>query len=176
MNSDFLTRVKVSIIAACMMFPVQADDHIMADKTAVQAAFLYNFALFTDWPSLPDNAFNFCVIADERMLEALASVKNKQVKDRPIFIKRIETIKQTSNCQILFVGASEHKSMRNLAEHTGAAPVLVVSEDNSDDLRDTIIVLSEQQNRISFKINRTEASKRSLTFSSKLLRLATQVY
>jgi len=176
MNSDFLTRVKVSIIAACMMFPVQADDHIMADKTAVQAAFLYNFALFTDWPSLPDNAFNFCVIADERMLEALASAKNKQVKDRPIFVKRIQSAKQALNCQILFVGAPEHKSMKELAQQTGMAPVLMVSEENPDNLHDAVIVLNEQQNRISFKINRTEASKRSLIFSSKLLRLATQVY
>ncbi len=164
------------LIAGCMTFPAQADERIMADKTSLQAAFLYNFALFTEWPSLPANAFNFCVIADDHMLDALASLKNKQMKDRPIFARKIESSKQAGNCQILFVGTSKHQSMKDITEQIGTDPVLVVSEEDSDAPPEAIILLSEQQNRISFKINRTEASKRSITFSSKLLRLATQVY
>jgi hypothetical protein len=176
MNSDLLKRLIGLLLACCLVFTSQADDRIMADKTAIQAAFLYNFALFTDWPVLPDDAFNICVIADDHILDALASVKNKRVKDRPIFIKRIESSKQARNCQVLFVGASEQPSLKEIAEQISTAPVLVVSEDNSDVLREAIILLSEKQNKISFKINRTEAARRSITFSSKLLNLATQVY
>jgi hypothetical protein len=60
-----------------MLLPARADDRIMADKFAIQAALIYNFALFTDWPSLPDGAFNICVIADDHILEALASIKRR---------------------------------------------------------------------------------------------------
>jgi hypothetical protein len=52
----------------------------------------------------------------------------------------------------------------------------LVADEDSAAMSEVIILLREQQNRISFKINRTEASKRFMTFSSKLLRLATQVY
>jgi len=175
MNSDSLRQLLL-FLTACTMIPVQAGDRIVADRTAIQAAFLYNFALYTEWPSLPDNAFNFCVIADDHMLEALASIKTKQIKDRPIFIQKIESPKQASNCQILFVGKSEHRALKDIAGQIGTDPVLVVTEEDSDNLREALIVLAEQQNRISFKINRTEATKRSMTFSSKLLKLAVQVY
>jgi hypothetical protein len=173
---DLPIRLGAFLLAASMMFPVQADDHILADKTSIQAAFLYNFALFTDWPSLPDNEFTICVIADDHMLEALASVRNKQIKDRTIIIKKIDSYNQAKICQILFVGNTEHPAMKMIAEKIGTTPVLVVSEEDAYDLKEVIIALGEQQNRISFKINRTEASQRSLTFSSKLLKLAILVY
>lgn len=176
MTSDSPKRWLAMFLGACMMLPAQADDRIMADKTAIQAAFLYNFALFTEWPNLPDNAFTFCVIADDHMLDALASIKTKLMKNRPIVIQKIEAPKQARNCQILFVGNSEHRLMKDIAGQINTDPVLVVAEEDSVDLRQAIILLSEQQNRIGFKINRTEASKRSITFSSKLLKLAVQIY
>lgn len=175
MNFKSFLRSIALILAVFITYPAQADDRPIADKPALQAAFLYNFALFTDWPSLPENAFIFCVLADDQLLEALASIKSKQVKDRPIVVRKIDSSKQIRNCQILFVGTSEHQSMKDITQQIGTDPVLVVSEEDSDALPEAIILLSEQQNRISFKINRTEASKRSITFSSKLLRLATQV-
>ena len=169
-------RFIASLIVGCVTFPAQADDIVMADKSSVQAAFLYNFAFFTEWPSLPENAFNFCVLADDHLLEALASLKNKQMKDRPILIRKIESSNQARSCQILFVGASAHQSMKEIAAQIGTDPVLLISDEDFAAMPEVIILLREQQNRISFKINRTESSKRSMTFSSKLLRLATQGY
>ncbi len=176
MNSDWLKRLTAFILAGCMMFTVRADNHMVADKTTIQAAFLYNFALFTEWPSLPDNAFNICVMANDQILGALASVKNKQIKDHPISIKKLDSYHQAKDCQILFVGNAGHPSMKLIAETIGTAPVLVVAEEGAYDLREVIIALGEQQNRVSFKINRTEAALRSISFSSKLLKLAVQVY
>ncbi len=176
MNSDLYLRPLALLLTCLMMFPAQADDRVMADKTAIQAAFLYNFGLFTEWPSLPDNGFNICVMADDQMLDSLASVRNKQIKDRPVLIKKIDSYNQAKSCQILFVGNPEHPSMKIIAEKIGTSPGLVVSEEATYDLREVIVALSEQQNRIGFKINRSEAAKRSLTFSSKLLKLAIQVY
>jgi hypothetical protein len=164
------------LVAGCVTFPAQADDLVMADKSSVQAAFLYNFALFTEWPSLPENAFSFCVLVDDHLLEALASLKSKQMKDRPILVRRIESSNQARSCQILFIGPAAHQSMKDIAAQIGADPVLLVSDEDTAAMSEVIILMREQQNRISFKINRAEASKRSMTFSSKLLRLATQVY
>jgi hypothetical protein len=164
------------LITGCVTFPAQADDLVMADRSSIQAAFLYNFALFTEWPVLPENAFSFCVLGDDHLLEALVSMKNKQMKDRPILVKRIESSTQARNCQILFVGPAAHQSMKDIVAQIGTDPVLLVADEDSASMSEVIILLREQQSRISFKINRAEASKRSMTFSSKLLRLATQVY
>lgn len=176
MNSDPLKCLIAFLFAGSLMITAQADELVVADKTDIQAAFLFNFGLFTDWPRLPDNEFRICVIADDNMLGALSAKKNKQIKNRSISIVKVDSLKNARSCQILFIGASAHALLKNVEEKLGQEPVLVVAEENSYDLREVIIALNEQQNRIGFKINRTEASKRSLTFSSRLLKLATQVY
>ena len=176
MNSDLIIRVISYIFACGLILPVQAENNVMADKVAVQAAFLFNFGLFTEWPSLPDNEFKICVIADDKILNALAALKNRRIKEHSISINKIDSSKLAVQCQILFVGISAQTSMKEIAGQIALAPVLVIAEEGSYDPGDVIIALNEQQNRIGFKINRTEAAKRSLTFSSKLLKLATQVY
>ena len=131
-------RFIVLLLAGCVTFPAQADDLVMADKSSIQAAFLYNFALFTEWPSLPENAFNFCVLADDHLLEALASIKSKQMKDHPILVKKIESPNQARNCQILFVGASAHQSMKDIAAQLGTDPVLLVADEDPPPCRKSL--------------------------------------
>jgi hypothetical protein len=67
-------------------------------------------------------------------------------------------------------------SIDNLAKQIGNAPVLMVSKEDGYDPKNVMIGLVIQQGRVRFKINRTAAQANSLTFSSKLLKLAIQVY
>ena len=153
-----------------------AADDVVADESALEAAFLYNFALFTEWPEYPANEFTICVMGSEPVLAALEPVKKKQLKDRPVSIANISSDTQARSCQVLFVGRSAHSSLGNLVREIGKSPVLVVSEENSYDPKDVIISLVAQQGRIGFKINHTAAQANSLTVSSKLLKLALLVY
>ena len=172
----FKALLAALMLACCALRPVLADDTIVADKNTVEAAFLYNFALYTEWPDLPAGEFRICVMGSEAMLAALEPVKKKQLKEHRVSVTNITSAKQAQSCQILFVGSSEHASIGNLARQIGIAPVLVVSEENSYDPNNVIIALAEQQGRITFKINRTAAQTNSLVVSSKLLKLAQQVY
>ncbi|MFZ2542090.1 MAG: YfiR family protein, partial [Gallionella sp.] len=131
---------------------------------------------FTEWPDLPGDEFRICVLGSKSVLAALESVKKKQLKEHPIRITNITSESQVQSCQVLFVGRSEHASINNLANEIGNAPVMVVSEENGYDPKNVTISLVAQQGRIAFKINRTAALENSLTVSSKLLKLALQVY
>jgi len=91
-------------------------------------------------------------------------------------VTHITSATQALSCQILFVGQSDHASISNLSRQIGKAPVLVVAEESSFDQRDVTIVLVPQQGRIGFKINNTSAQASSMIISSKLLKLAQQVY
>ena len=164
------------LLACCALRPAFADDTIVADKSAVEAAFLYNFALFTEWPDPPANEFRICVLGSDPVLAALEPVRKKQIKELPVIVTKISSVTQAQSCQVLFVGRSEHASIGNLARQIGNAPVLVVSEENGYDPKNVIIALVAQQGRIAFRINRTSAQASSLTVSSKLLKLAQQVY
>ena len=175
-NMRFNARLAVLLLAYCALRPVLAAEALIADESTVEAAFLYNFALFTEWPDLPANEFRICVLGSEPMLAALDSIKRKQIKEHPVKVMNISAAAQMQTCQILFVGQSEHESIGKLARQIGNAPVLVVSEEDGYDPKNVIISLVTQQGRIGFKINRTAAQANSLTVSSKLLKLAQQVY
>ena len=172
----FNLRPVVLLLACYVPQPAFAVEPIVADQSAVEAAFLYNFALFTEWPDLPADEFKICVLGSDPVLAALEPVKKKQIKDRPVSITKISVSAQAQSCQVLFVGRSEHASIAKLANQIGTAPILVVSMENGYDPKNVIIELVALQGRISFKINRTAAQANSLTVSSKLLKLAQQVY
>lgn len=172
----FNARFVILLLVCCALRPALADDDIIADRSAVEAAFIYNFALFTEWPDLPVNEFRICVQGSEQVFAALETVKKKQIKEHPIIVINISAENQVKSCQVLFVGRSAHASIGSLSRIISNAPVLVISEENGYDPKNVIILLLEQQGRISFKINRTSAQANSLTLSSKLLKLAQQVY
>jgi hypothetical protein len=156
--------------------PVNAANEIAANENAVQAAFLYNFALFTEWPSLTAKQFNICVMASEPVFEALQPFKAKQVRGLPVMVSKIDTARQSGSCQVLFIGQAQHASIKNLSSQIGNTPILLVAEENSFDPQNVTITLVPQQGRIGFKINNTLAQAGSLSISSKLLKLAQQVY
>jgi hypothetical protein len=172
----FKALLAALMLDCCALRPAFADDAIVADKNTVEAAFLYNFALFTDWPDLPAAEFRICVMGSETMLAALEPVKKKQLKEHPVSVTKVSSTIQAQSCQVLFVGESEHTSIASLARQIGKAPVLVVAEEDGYDPHNVIIVLAKQQGRVTFKINRTAALANSLSLSSKLLKLAQQVY
>jgi len=166
----------VLLIACWLTQPAIADNIAVADKSAVEAAFLYNFALFTEWPELPADEFRICIMGSDPVLAALEPVKKKQIKEHPVSVTSISSTKQANACQIVFVGKSAHASIGDLTKQIGKAPVLVVAEANGYNPKSVIISLVTQQGRIAFNINLTAAKENSLTLSSKLLKLALQVF
>jgi hypothetical protein len=164
------------LLACCAEQPAIAADDIVADESALEAAFLYNFALFIEWPEYPANEFRICVLGNDRVLAALEPIKKKQVKEHPVSVEKISSETQALSCQVLFVGQTEHAAIHSLAGKLGNAPVLVVSEENGYNPKDVIISLVKLQGRIGFKINLTAAEANSMTVSSKLLKHALQVY
>ena len=172
----FNFQLTVLLLTCSTMQPAIAADGIIAEESAVEVAFLYNFALFTEWPDIPANEFRICVLGSGPLLAALEPVKKKQLKERPINVTNITSAAQIQSCQVLFVGRSEHASINNLARQIGNAPVMIVAEEDGYDPNNVIISLVPQQGRIAFKINRTAAQAKSLTISSKLLKHALQIY
>jgi hypothetical protein len=172
----FNIRLAVVLLACCALGTAMAADGIVADESAIETAFLYNFALLTEWPELPANEFRICVLGSDRIFEALEPVKKKLIKEHRVSVTSISSADQAKSCQLLYVGRTGHASIRNLASQLGNAPVLVVSEENGYDPRDVIIALVKLQGHIGFNINRTAAEANSLTVSSKLLKLALKVY
>lgn len=160
----------------CCMAPTGRAQALMAQESELQAALLFNFAVYTDWPGLAADNIEFCILGSQPMLEALSRLQHKKIKGRALTLKAITAPAQAAACQVLFVGQSEQKQIRTLNQLMAAAPLLLVAEEDDFDLKDVVIALRKQDGRYSFKINQTAAQSRSLNISSRLLKLATLVY
>lgn len=156
----------------------QAQSEADLSPSDVEAAYLYNFGKFIDWPE-PDSGaaqFSICVVGKDDFGPALDSlVQSDTVKGQPIAVKRLPAVAVTEACQILFLAPSEKTRLAKDLDTLKDKPVLTVS--NIPDFLDHggIIQFIVQDNRVRFAVNLAAATRAHLSFSSELLKVAVYV-
>jgi hypothetical protein len=145
-------------------------------EAALKAAFIYNFAKFTEWPQavLPAaTPFLMCVLGDPAVGEALErAVKGRAVSGHGIAVSRETTDGPLTSCHILYVtGVSAVQATRILAS-LRAASVLTISDFNEFVRLGGMTQFFVEEGNMRFCINVDSARRPGLQFSSKLLALA----
>lgn len=143
----------------------------------VKAAFLYNFARFTEWPDDAvggqDAPFVLGILGEDPFGNNLEqTVSGKQVNDRPLVIRRGGTLEDIGPCHILFVSESENRRLTEILAGVASRPVLTVGESDDFTQRGGMIRLLRKADRVRFEIKARVAERAGLKISSKLLRLA----
>ncbi|WP_110186062.1 YfiR family protein [Pokkaliibacter plantistimulans] len=143
---------------------------------SVKAAYLYNFALFTEWPERIGAPFRLCVLGDSSMDEALHRLEGKPVQQgAQVEIVHTELDQDWSSCRMFFLD-SEHQDNLSQALHKLASlPVLTVTDGEEGVPRGFMIGLASRDNRLQFDINLYAARNVGLNFSARLLKLANDV-
>jgi hypothetical protein len=170
-------RVAAIALAATLI----AANRIAADEgadvtldVAVKAAFLYNFAKFTEWPALAAGApVLFCVVGDDRIADALAeTVRGQNISGHALDVSRPRDIATWHVCHLLFIADEETRRSAGGLSRTKALAVLTVSDAKGFSQADGIIELYVEGGRIRFAINVDAAERSGLYISSRLLGLA----
>jgi len=145
------------------------------DVAAVKAAFLYNFAKFTEWPALPAGvALVFCVVGDDGIADALAqTVRGQSVNDHPLGVSRPHDSATWRVCHFLFIAEAEARRSAGGLSSIKMLPVLTVSDGKGFIEAGGIIELYVESGRMRFAINAKAAELTGLRLSSRLLGLAT---
>lgn len=171
-----MCRVWCCLCLVLFGVPAAATEDQVADDTLVKAAFIYNFAKFTDWPSKswngPKTPLNLCTTGNDALISNLGRLNKETIGGRPVTISTFSAGNEASACHILYIGASEHRHFTRLIQQTRDAPVLTISEIGRFAAAGGIIQLYHDQQRIRFKINLEVARSRGLNLSSRLLDLA----
>lgn len=139
---------------------------------ALKAAFLYNFALFTEWPKLPGEAFDFCILGPDPFGPALDALARKSLHGRSIRPRRLPDGNDAYSCHLLFIASSAQANWTRLAADLRQQPILTVAEASDGDGSSAMIRIVPDGNRLAFEINQSAAKTAGLVLSSKLLRLA----
>jgi hypothetical protein len=158
--------------------PVAAAEAAEASREyLIKAAFLYNFAKFTEWPagSFPDSGapLDICVFGEDPFGNALESIAGKTIRGRKVAVHRVASIEAGAACHLLFISESEATRLARILESLRGRPVLTIADMPEFARSGGIINLkTNRKEKVRFEINVTIAKRAGLKFSSKLLSLA----
>lgn len=141
----------------------------------LKAAYLYNFAAFTEWPADAPATLQVCIHGRDPYGEDLAQLEGKQVGGRSLQVRRAVPLEGLASCQLVYVAAGEVGNLSRVLEVLRGRPVLTVT-DSPDTLEQGVgINMETRQGRVTFQVNLAAVRRTGLNLSSKLLRLATEV-
>jgi len=142
----------------------------------MKAAYLYEFALSTDWPESafadPIAPLRVCVLGRDPFGPTLRNIVGRKVGDRHVVTSYYANIVGVERCHVLFISRSKKKRLAKILEHLQNRPVLVVADTPNFMQAGGIINFTIVEKQIRFEINATAAERVGLRLSSELLRMA----
>ena len=149
----------------------------IAEEYQVKAAFLLNFTKFVDWPQQvfqgPGDPMSICILGQNPFGPLLdRAARATTVASRTVSVRQVADGQQASQCQIVFVGASECKRWRALLEGLRDRSVLTVGESEGFLADGGVVSFKLTGDRVRIEISTAAADRAGLHISAKLLSLA----
>jgi hypothetical protein len=141
----------------------------------LKAAFLYNFALFTEWPASIGSTLNLCVYGRDPFGEEIDALQGKPVGDRRMVVRRVASVEGLTVCQVVFISDPSGDGISRVLSTLRGATVLTIADAPGAAKQGVALNMSVVQNKITFEANLTAVRAANLKLSSKLLSLATEV-
>jgi len=139
----------------------------------LKAAFVYQFAKYTQWPDYASKDITFCSFEHQIINEALAKLTNKRVKQRTVKVRYLSDVsKINSACQVLFISGASQYDIKQILANTATMPILTVGDGEHFMAQGGMIALSRRGIKQRFIINNHRTAAANLKLSSKLLQLA----
>ncbi len=146
---------------------------------AVKAAFVFNFARFTQWPessfSDADTPYQLCFVGNDEVADEFKTIHGKKNGPRLIQVRQLEgdPARDCKMCHIIFISRDvNQKTADQILSKIKDRAVLVIGETKDFAKKGGVINFFSKENRLQFEINTRTAKDRGLSLSSRLLKLA----
>lgn len=173
------SRIRAAGMAVLVAVGLLGGRGAIAAPTAqqVEAVFLFYFSQFVDWPpgSFADQSSPIVigVLGDDPFDGSLdQAVAGERVNGRPVVVRRLKSLADTTGCHILYISSSEAAQLTQIMSALKGRKVLTVSDLGGFVQSGGMIrfVLIDQHVRL--VVNPQAAQAAGLKLSSKLLRAA----
>ena len=170
----FLCLLQLGLACACLLgaTPAWSED---LPEYRLKAAFLYNFAAFTEWPADVGATLNLCIYGADPFAGEIDALNGKTASSRKIEVHRKSSLDTLKSCQIVFISAAASGQLPRVTDALRGLPVLSIADSPGAARQGVMLNMNLVQGRVSFEANLVAARSARLTLSSKLLRLATEV-
>jgi uncharacterized protein DUF4154 len=170
----------LTVCAAMAILPLTPMIAAAQDVTesALKAAFIFNFAKFTEWPAgvmVTGEPLVLCVLGDAAIGEALErAVKSRTVLGHPMDVSQAASSgPPREGCHILYVSGVTASQAAKLVAGLRDAPVLTMSDADGFTQVGGIAQFFFVQGQLRFNVHLESAKRARLRISSRLLALAT---
>lgn len=146
-------------------------------ESEMKAAFVFNFAVFTEWPAevLAAGApLRLCADAGASYYPALLRMADKQVNGHRLTVQRLAGA-SLRHCHVLVLGSAERDRWSQMRRDLAGAHVLTVTDDRVIGADGAVIGMTVEHQHIGFDVDLAAARSARLVLSSKLLRLARSI-
>lgn len=160
------------------MWPAEKDYYTSREKQ-IKAAFIYNFTKFIEWPesAFAAGADHFIIgnYGDPAFFEYLVQLEGEKINGRSIKIIQYNSLTEIKNVQVVFIQSTRQAELKAVLDQLHPMPILTIGENERFLRSGGTINFIVHKNRVGFEINIKSAQNANLTFSSKLLNLATNL-
>ncbi len=155
-------------------------EEITGSENSLKAVCLYNFLIFISWPSFPQDKITIGILGDDPLDGVFNEVHGRPVRgtNLPLQVKYFGPFRKginLSECQLIYIGASERRHYKQIMEHVNNGPVLTVSEHNNFLDAGGMINLVIFDNNMRWEIDRSNVETAGLSLSAQLLKSAIRV-
>jgi YfiR/HmsC-like len=146
-----------------------------ATREQIQAAYLYRFLDFVEWPStapVESAAFCICVLGDERLTRALeSSVDGKSILGRRVVARQLTDVREAKPCHLLFL-TGRRQTVAAQVLVLQKEPVLTVSDVPGFQNDGGMVTFYFKGDRMQFDNNVENAKRQGILISSRLIQLS----
>ena len=147
-----------------------------ASMAALKAAFILNFAKFSEWPAdalAPGQQIMMCVVGDGAVSDALTdTIKGRTIEGHQLTVAVLKPDASAAGCHLLYVSTGDIKRSNTMLGSAKSAAVLTVSDADNFAESGGVAQLIVENDRMRFAINLDAAQRGHVRLSSKLLTLA----
>jgi hypothetical protein len=164
-------------LALALLGRTTVDVHAQtAAAPALKAAFVFNFARFSEWPAdalPPQSPLTLCVVGDDDVERALAqTVKGQVVADHPVVVVRREPDAVGRSCNLVYASKLNRHQYSQLIDASRNALLLTVSDTTRFAADGGMAELYLEDGKMRFAVNLDAVQRSRLRMSSRLLTLA----
>jgi hypothetical protein len=145
-----------------------------ATEAELKAAYLFNFALFVEWPDRGQPTFTICQYGADTLGAGAHALARRTLHGKAITVRKAAD-NEFTGCDLLYIASSEKSRIRALTASLRGMNILTVSDAPGAAKEGATIGLTVEDKRIVFEVNVAEARKSNLVISAKLLDLARSV-
>jgi hypothetical protein len=167
-------RPIATVIAVWLALLGPASAQAMSEP-AIKAAFLYNFAKFTEWPAdvaPPGTPLSICILGDVTTLAMLQQVVGGRAIDgRGVRVVSMAADGPLRSCHVLYVAGDDARRDAEVFDRLKSSAVLTVGDTDRFARNGGISRLFVENGKMRFAINVDATQRARLQISSKVLAL-----